>query len=186
MARNITAIHITAFLIVVCAFWNFTVDTFTTKESKVQETTVITTSGVKQDTSKTAVTTTDAKQEKSETVVITENHAKQNDADETKPAPDTVTVTEEKFETKTPATQNTVLSTTQNCSSDYSGGINRFGVYGGTNVIKCNCEMKKSNGIVYNTSKKIVQVFHHEPVRQETECKKTCDTVCQKFFADFK
>lgn len=185
MARNITAIHITAFLIVVCAFWNFTVDTFTTKESKVQETTVITTSGVKQDTSKTAVASMDAKQEKSETVVTTENNAT-DDVNETKPAPDTVTVTEEKFETKTPATQNTVLSTTQNCSSDYSGGINRFGVYGGTNVIKCNCEMKKSNGIVYNTSKKIVQVFHHEPVRQETECKKTCDTVCQKFFADFK
>ena len=103
-----------------------------------------------------------------------------------------VTISDGVFDKKSVSekTQNTasddIINTSKNCSANYSGGINKFGVYGGTNTIQCNCKITKSDGIVYETTKKIVQIFHHEPNHNETACTKTCDAICDKFINDLK
>lgn len=168
MIQKKTLVNITALLIVICAFWNIGFSVYSETKSQKQNISV-----------KTPDTNT--QQKTSETQNITVSKQIEN-----------VTISDRVFDKKSVSekTQNTasddIINTSKNCSANYSGGTNKFGVYGGTNTIQCNCKITKSDGIVYETTKKIVQIFHHEPNQNETACTKTCDAICDKFINDLK
>ena len=166
MIQKKTLVNITAFLIVVCAFWNVVFDK----------------------TKKYEITTNNQKAPVVEEVVKQETlKTESNNATTSK---ETITITEDSFDKKS-VPENTsdkpkaeVINTSTSCSSNYSSG--KLGVRGGTNVIKCSCKMVKSDGVVYETSQKIIQTFNREPNPGETDCNKTCNKVCDNFLNDFK
>lgn len=167
MIQKKTLVNITACMIVICAFWNIIFGSF--KESKTA----------------TDKTTSNVNVVKEETVKTESNKATVSKQTET------VTITEDSFDKQSTSSEITsdeqkaeVINTSTSCSSNYSSS--RFGERGGINVIKCNCKMVKSDGVVYETSQKIIQTFNHEPKPGETDCNKTCNKVCDNFLNDFK